>query len=137
MVSERLDVLNQLNNCNHKANIKVCDMVLYELYNIQSAKLCTTKFGLRVVLELKNYQLFLPTRFSTLSIGALREINKGGFKVTNIGPVGQTFNIIFTLNDIIYHSFNDEEPYFQPNFYNPASDVDALEAAAASDLLRI
>lgn len=137
MASERLDVLKQLNSCNHKANIKVGEMVLFELYNIHSAKLCSTKFGLRVILELKNYQIILPSRFSTLTIGALREINKGGFKVTNIGPVGNTFNIIFTLNDLIYSSFNDEEPYFQPNYYNPASEEDVLAAAAASDLLRI
>lgn len=136
MAFERLDILNQLNNCNNKANIKVFDMVLYELYNIQSAKLCSSKLGLRVVLELNNYQLFLPTRFSTLSIEALREINKGGFKVTNIGPVGKTFNIIFTMDALIYHSFNDEL-YFQPNYYNPASEEeeeDVLETATASDI---
>lgn len=137
MTSDRIDVLKQLNSCNHKANIKVSDMVQYELYNIHSAKLCSSKFGLRVVLELKNYQLFLPTRFSTLRVEALREISKGGFKVSNIGPVGNTFNIIFTMNDLICNNFNDLEQYFQPNYYNPASEVDVLEAAAASDILRI
>lgn len=137
MASERLDVLKQLNSCNHKANIKVSEMALYELYNIHSAKLCSTKYGLRVILELKNHQIMLPSRFSTLRIEALREINRGGFKVANIGPTGKTFNIIFTLNDLEYSGYNEEDSYFQPSYYSPASDIDALTSAAASDLLRI
>lgn len=89
-------VVNRLNVCNYKKNIKAFEMVIGESYQICSATMGASKFGMRIILELNDYQLFLPTRFNTISITVLQELNNQTYKVTNLGPMGNSYNLVFT-----------------------------------------
>lgn len=88
--------VNRLNACNYKRNIKAFEMIIGESYQICSATMCSSKYGMRIILELNDYQLFLPTRFNTISIAVLQELNNQTYKVTNLGPMGTSYNLVFT-----------------------------------------
>lgn len=115
-------VLHQFHVCNYKQNIKASEMDIGRIYKICSASMCLSKFGFRLVLELDDYQLFMPTRFNTLNHVLINELANGGYTVTNTGAVGNSFNLliaeyIMNKNEISYIDF------VYPQFYNPTKDI--------------
>lgn len=85
--------LNKLGSI--KPILRVKDMIEYIWYKIVGAKKVATKFGNRVVLQLENYQLFLPTRYESLSEETISELNRNIYSVANKGKVLSTYNLEF------------------------------------------
>lgn len=78
-----------------KPTLKVKDMVQDTHYRILGARKVSTKFGNRVVLDLENYQLFLPARYEKLSDKAVADLNENKYCIVNKGAVSSTFSLEF------------------------------------------
>lgn len=91
-------LLTKLNNCGSKPILKVKEMIINKSYKVINARKCETKFGKRLVLDLEEYQLFMPSRFDRFTDEeALEEINqRENLHITNKGESGRTYNLEFS-----------------------------------------
>ena len=71
--------------------------MMNSLYRILHVRRADTKYGVRVVLELEENQLFLPTRYDDLSDNILKAMNEQkNFYLRNLGVIGKTYNLSFS-----------------------------------------
>lgn len=92
-----IDVLGELNSnqVQYKPTRKMADMEINTPYKIYSARRCLTKFGERVILDLGDYQMFLPPRYAKTTEQSINQLNEQRFSVINKGSVGKTFHLSF------------------------------------------
>lgn len=105
-------ILSKLNSNLFKPVIRLQDMVFNDPYKIQLIKkVQTQKYGQRIVVELEEFQVYLPNRYTlSLDDNTMDFMNSDGrFFLTNTGNVGSSSNLYFTR---IQQSEN-------MSFYNP------------------
>lgn len=84
-----------------KPIIKTADMKINREYKIVAARKASTKYGMKTVLELEDYQLFLPSKYSTLDDKVIKSLNSSIYNVKNLGKNGNSykFNFVLRKND--------------------------------------
>lgn len=73
--------IEELNSFNFKPLLRLKDMELHREYRVINAAKPMTRFGPRIVLELEDYQLFLPERYSKLSEAVFKKFQEGKYFV--------------------------------------------------------
>lgn len=84
---------------NFKPTLRALDMVVGEEYNILKAKKVATKYGIKVVLELEDGDLFLPKKYDDLNQNIIKALSSGKFYIKNLGENGATYKYQFVLKE--------------------------------------
>lgn len=91
-----LDAINNLNNPEkYKAVMKLSALGENRKFRILEARRMKSRYGLRLIVELSDCQVFLPQRFSSISDKHLKLLNNQNIFLVYKGPIGQTSKIEF------------------------------------------
>lgn len=101
--------------CNRKCKTtKIFKNIRPGRYLVHKFKLLETKFGMKVLVEIDNFEAFLPPRFTEL-IGKpeiIKELNEDQYILIYNGKSGRSYDIDFTKID---PEQNAEEMYDWPS----------------------
>lgn len=84
---------------NFKPILKSSEMAIGKEYEVVAAKKVYTKYGERVVIELQDYQLFLPPKYAKLEQNIIQTLCSGNFCVKNLGRTEMSYKFQFVLKD--------------------------------------
>lgn len=75
-----------------RINLSEMDVGIH--YKITKIERTPTKYGERLLLTFDNkIQLYLPERYNAMEEAEMLQINDGGYKLINHGPVGKSFHL--------------------------------------------